>query len=435
MSKVLKKDKWLSCVFAHKKLEFWNVIINSCEENGMEFKGSVYQPTNNSSMHYKQNPANVLCSQRIANFNKTFQKSYREQPDDLKKFIINEIERECIEKKGASIDQIYQRVLEELLRTDSLNAAKKKGYLRLDSLIEDDRLFIYEPEACLYYVKNQTQEHFNYTQDYFKYKDELNISLKELLKTNKDGLTIDEIHKEIFDIFKDDKKFPVRKDLAVLLSNIAGKNKSTGKWKYNEDANANQSDLNFENVVSKKLLKINSDGFSHSEVIFRLVQIGKYLGFSSWIGKKEQIADNFMDFKFSELSLPTLPIIKIEKSQLDKVQQIDVIWFDKMNLPRYAFEVEESTNIMTGFERFVNILEVNHTLANHLFIIAPKSRQKKLLSVFQTSSYVGHPLYMENKVKFIYKENLVDFYDNNSEKKFTENDFLKLGNAVIVSPF
>ena len=54
MGKVLKKDGFLSCVFAHKKLSYWNVIIDSCEDNGMEFKGSTYQPTNNTSIHLRK---------------------------------------------------------------------------------------------------------------------------------------------------------------------------------------------------------------------------------------------------------------------------------------------------------------------------------------------------------------------------------------------
>ena len=81
----------------------------------MEFKGSVFQPTNNSSLHYKKNPANVLCSQRIANFQKTNEISIKEKPDDLKQFILNEIERACIERRGASIDIIYQRVLRPII--------------------------------------------------------------------------------------------------------------------------------------------------------------------------------------------------------------------------------------------------------------------------------------------------------------------------------
>jgi len=116
MSRVLKKNGWLSLVFAHKKLEFWNLIIDANEDNGLEFKGSVYQPTNNSSVHYKKNPANVLCSQRIANFQKTFERSAREKPDDVRKFILNETEKAYIEKGIMPIDMVYQRVLERILR-------------------------------------------------------------------------------------------------------------------------------------------------------------------------------------------------------------------------------------------------------------------------------------------------------------------------------
>ena len=77
----------MSLVFAHKKLEFWNVIIDSSEKNGLEFKGSTFQPTNNSSIHYKKNPSNVLCSQRIVNFQKTFKQSKIEKSDNLAFYI------------------------------------------------------------------------------------------------------------------------------------------------------------------------------------------------------------------------------------------------------------------------------------------------------------------------------------------------------------
>ena len=138
MGKALKKNGWLSCVFAHKKLEFWNVILDSCENNGMEFRGSVYQPTNNTSIHYKTNPANVLCSQRIASFRKTFTKSIRNKPDNLQTFILNEMERACLEDQGASIDTIYQRVLDNLLYNKTIGEAKKKGYLKHHKFLDDD---------------------------------------------------------------------------------------------------------------------------------------------------------------------------------------------------------------------------------------------------------------------------------------------------------
>ncbi|MCX6165947.1 MAG: hypothetical protein NTU73_13975 [Ignavibacteriae bacterium] len=133
----------MSLVFAHKKLEFWNTIINSCESNGLEFIGSTYQPTNNSSVHYKKNPSNVLCSQRIANFQKTFKYSKIEKSDDVENYILNEIERSCLETRGAPIDKIYQKVLDKLLDNKMIYEAKKKGYLKLDNYLNDNNLFVF----------------------------------------------------------------------------------------------------------------------------------------------------------------------------------------------------------------------------------------------------------------------------------------------------
>lgn len=429
MGKVLKKDGWLSCVFAHKKLEFWNTIVESCEENGMEFKGSTYQPTNNSSMHYKKNPANVLCSQRIANFKKTFHKSIRPQPDDLQKFIFNEIDRAILETHGASIDIIYQRVLDRLLQTKSMSEAKKKGYLALDKFLDDDEHFVFEPDTQLYYVKNKTEKHKELEKAYLAHLDELRVYLKELFVKRK-ALTIDEIHKELFEIFSEDKKFPIEKDLPTLLSEIAHKSLKTGKWVINQGEVVT---INFDNVATNKLVKIQSDGFSHSEIIFRLVKIGEYLGFKSWVGKREQSADNFQGTKFSEISLSVFPIQNTTEQQKAKIQQIDVIWIDKLGFPRYAFEVEESTSIVSGFERFMNLLEVQPDIAQKLCIVCPKSREKKLNDVFKNSTYIGHPIYLENKVRYIFKENLVKFYDEHLDKDFTEQDLKMLYNLVTLN--
>jgi len=118
----------------------------------------------------------------------------------------------------------------------------------------------------------------------------------------------------------------------------------------------------------------------------------------------------------------------VSYAQKEKIQQIDVIWFDQLNIPRYAFEVEESTSIVSGLDRFKYLLEIHHDLAQHLFIIAPKSRRKKLQETFTTSTYVGHPLYMENKVRFVFKEDLINFYDKHVNQDFAEMDLRVLSN-------
>ncbi|MCS6821851.1 MAG: DNA methyltransferase [Microscillaceae bacterium] len=420
MSKVLKKDGWLSCVFAHKKLEFWNVIVESCEANGMEFRGSTYQPTNNSSMHYKKNPANVLCSQRIANFKKTFVKRTREKPDDLQQFILNEVERTCLEMNGATLDMIYNRVLDKLLNNLLGIEAKKRSYInsnKILNLLQDADRFTFNETENLYYVKGKEHDD-DIREQYFARRNELRIFLRELL-TLKKGLTIDEIHKEIFEIFADDKKFPIEKDLPSLLEEIAVKSPKTNKWLLKQ---GEVMSLDFGQPAVSKLVKVNSTNHTHSEIIFRLVKIGEYLGFRSWVGKREQSIESFQGIKLSEISLSEFPLQAINADQKAKIEQIDVIWFDKLGFPRYGFEVEESTSILSGFERFMNLLEVQPDISQKLYIVCPKSRAKKLQDVFKKSTYVGHPLYLENKVGYIYCENLVKFYDKHIEKPFKEKD-------------
>ncbi|MBM3202974.1 hypothetical protein FJZ55_03585 [Candidatus Woesearchaeota archaeon] len=106
-----------------------------------------------------------------------------------------------------------------------------------------------------------------------------------------------------------------------------------------------------------------------------------------------------------------------------------------MNIPRYAFEVEESTSINSGIERFASLLDVEISTANHLYIVAPKSRERKLATIFRKeSTFIGHPYYMENKVGLIYKEDLEKFYNKHAkeEKFFSEVELQKLAVKIEV---
>ncbi len=437
MGKVLKKGKWNSVVFAHKKFEFWNTIIDACEDNGMEYKGSTYQPTNNSSVHYKKNPANVLCSQRIASFQKTFNRSDRPQIDDLQKFILNEIERAILETNGAAFDVIYQKVTNRMLGIKNSHELRKKGYDDLSPFLGSER-FEFRENTQKYYIKAITNKNMAFQQSYMAHLDEMRIYIKELLYKYQ-AMTIDEIQKELFEIFARDKKVPFEKDLPIVLTEvarIAKKGKYKGKWVLNK-SEAMTIDFTVQN--NGKLVKIETSTRSHSEIIFRLVKIGEYLGFKTWIGKREQSVDTFQGFKFSDLSIPNLNLAGFEnlqgldkkwESQKAKIEQIDVIWIDKLGFPRYAFEVEESTTIVSGFERFMNILEVQPDIAKKLLIVAPQSREKKLNDVFRNSTYIGHPIYLENKVQYIFKEKLIEFYDAHLEKTFSENDLKVLFQEV-----
>jgi 16S rRNA G966 N2-methylase RsmD len=70
MARVLKYDRWMSFVFAHKDPAYWHLIIDSAESVGFEYAGAVKQSNGQTSFKKRQNPFTVLSGQLIINFRK-----------------------------------------------------------------------------------------------------------------------------------------------------------------------------------------------------------------------------------------------------------------------------------------------------------------------------------------------------------------------------
>jgi 16S rRNA G966 N2-methylase RsmD len=70
MARVLKYDRWLSFVFAHKDPGYWHLIVDAAEAVGFEYAGAVKQGNGQSSFKKRQNPFTVLSGQLIINFRK-----------------------------------------------------------------------------------------------------------------------------------------------------------------------------------------------------------------------------------------------------------------------------------------------------------------------------------------------------------------------------
>jgi len=87
--------------------------------------------------------------------------------------------------------------------------------------------------------------------------------------------------------------------------------------------------------------------------------------------------------------------------------QIDLIWLDA-NLTAFAFEIEHSTPITTGLDRFVELLRVDSSSAEGVVIVAPRSRQRKLDQVLSGPRYIGAPMYMETKGRYLWYSDVLD---------------------------
>jgi len=70
MARVLKYDRWMSFVFAHKDPAYWHLILDAAESAGFEYAGAVKQNNGQTSFKKRQNPFTVLSGQLIINFRK-----------------------------------------------------------------------------------------------------------------------------------------------------------------------------------------------------------------------------------------------------------------------------------------------------------------------------------------------------------------------------
>jgi hypothetical protein len=100
--------------------------------------------------------------------------------------------------------------------------------------------------------------------------------------------------------------------------------------------------------------------------------------------------------------------VKAEPTQQRRIEQIDIIWAQADGTPIWAFEVEEHTSILSALERFVALLSAMPELgkSRQLTIVAPKARRRKLQQELTSSSYIGHPLFLENKTTYIFYDDL-----------------------------
>ncbi|MBU1937150.1 hypothetical protein KKG05_07085, partial [bacterium] len=94
----------------------------------------------------------------------------------------------------------------------------------------------------------------------------------------------------------------------------------------------------------------------HNVIQGRLIEIGNIRGYSTYSPDRSK---TFNRVKLADIStLHECP--KLQFSDYDLLRKIDVMWFRKINsgfYPEYAFEVEISTGVWSGFGRMATLRE------------------------------------------------------------------------------
>jgi 16S rRNA G966 N2-methylase RsmD len=139
MYRVLRFDRWLSFVFAHKDPEFWHLIIETCEKCGFEYSGAVPQKNGQTSFKKRQHPFTVLSGQLIINFRKTRNPRTLLKGNfgmDIDELVMQTVEGVIAKEHGAALEQINDELIIKGLEKGFLDLLKKH-YADLTPLLLD----------------------------------------------------------------------------------------------------------------------------------------------------------------------------------------------------------------------------------------------------------------------------------------------------------
>lgn len=157
MYRVLKFDRWMSFVFAHKDPEFWHLIIETAERCGFEYAGAVAQKNGQTSFKKRQNPFTVLSGQLIINFKKVRRPKSIMKANlgmGISEVVMQTIEGIIAKHSGASLEQINDEMIIKGLELGFLDLLKKE-YSDLTPLLLES--FDYDDKTQLFSIKKDAK--------------------------------------------------------------------------------------------------------------------------------------------------------------------------------------------------------------------------------------------------------------------------------------
>jgi DNA modification methylase len=157
MYRVLKYDRWLSFVFAHKDPEFWHLIIDTAESCGFEYVGAVPQKNGQTSFKKRQNPFTVLSGQLIINFRKVRNPRAIMKANlgmDIAEIVMQTMEGIIAKYNGATLEQINDELIIKGLELGFLDLLKKE-YTDLTPILLDK--FAYDEATEQFTIRKNTK--------------------------------------------------------------------------------------------------------------------------------------------------------------------------------------------------------------------------------------------------------------------------------------
>ncbi|MBC8204372.1 hypothetical protein ISS30_09510 [bacterium] len=413
--RILKFERWFSLVFAHKDPLYWDTIIKAAASCGFEYSNTSTVKAGIVSYHKHKNPLTVISGELVINFiKKRSPRALAVTKVGIKTvdFVLNSAELSIAQRENyASTEEIYADLIPKLIETGLLSDLKDK-ISDITPLLSDR--FDFNFKIGKWFIPPNTKLGGFIPLDVrirFYIESYLNQCARKDIKAS-----LDMIWENVMPLLKNGDQ-PSRQELIWELHKIA----ESYEKQYYQLKKEIQRELFKEKEIYKQSTKkdilpewnvTDYDHIEHNEMIYRLGLLGKVFKLQNYIGLNERSRGTETE-RLNELSLNKLPRIKgLTKYNKNKIEQIDIIWFDYAGFPLYAFEIEKTTTITSAIERFAELCKMMTTILGKMIIVCPASRKSKIDAIFLESVYMGHPLYLENKIKYLYFEDIVEIYNN-----------------------
>jgi len=402
----LKDEAWLSLVFHHKETNLWYQIRDMLRYIGFNYVNTVAQPLSKQTFHKIKNPLRVLGESLIVNFQKTAVRKIS-QPMSLPmaNLIKNVAERVIYRDGGATTEEILREVVPDLFDNDLFFDAASKNIGDILAILESD--FDLDDNK-LWQIKAERQVgNFIPPRERIRY-----YVIGYLRKVGK--ADFDSIVTTILPLLINGHR-PTRADIADVLIEVAISYDGVS-WELKDPRTlAVQGVLPmFVSEKGEEYIPEIPASTTHNQQIYRLAILCQKAGLVPYIGKQERNDPMLAGLK----ALASLNV-KAEPIQQKRIEQIDIIWTTADATPLWAFEVEEHTSILSALERFVALLSAAPELGKtrRLSIVVPKARRRKVHQELTGSSYIGHPQYLENKISYMFYDDLEGTFTKYSARR------------------
>jgi len=429
--RVLKPNRWMVMTFHNRDFRTWNAIHLAAHDAGFilsEEDGMIYQPPIQqyvTTLHQRSGGS------MLGDFILSFQKAEKIPEKKMIEYVdigrrIQELAAETIQYHGgATLSQIYMRLIPFLVNKRKLEEIKESDLPKyFNSKFE-------EKNGRWYFKEKMDSEIEEYLRNYNKANYDEETALLDfvpveakletiirwtLIKKGSEGATQDEIQNAVYTRLINGNAADygeISRVLNRIAKLISVKSQKRKVWVLKEDL---AQQMLFEEFLKQKEKEVLTEKekktyeiSEHDLMIFRLLELGEYRGYGCHVGLKEQ----GLMLEFKKRSEPMLSNTQygMDKHGFDIVREIDMLWL-KGDQIVVAFEVEKSTTIDSGINRFRNLFAVQPNSKINAYIVVPDKRETEAIK--KLNSPANRKDGLNEKIK------VIKFSDLNIKKPLEE---------------